>query len=352
MQPKVSIIIPCRNEVHFIVPCLDSILANDYQAHLVEILVIDGQSQDGTLEILERYQKTHGIKILNNPKKIIPFALNMGIAHASGDILIRMDAHTTYDSGYISNCVRALNSHPEVKIVGGVWITQSVKNTLISHVIQRALSHPFGVGNAYYRVGLKSKRFTDVVSYFCCRKNLFDEVGYFNELIERSEDIDFNRRVLKKFGSKSILVLPEIKCFYSVPDTFLALIRKFYLNGYWAIFPMQKVGYLAVSLRHLIPLYFFTFIILLSISALISPFIFKFFLALCFVYLFIDLIISLTIDHKSFLFCVNLVFIFPLMHLAYGLGSFIAVMRLLVPQNFKKIYFLRKKIKKAGHEIP
>src|SRR3990167_6393685 len=68
--------------------------------------------------------------------------------------------------------------------------------------------------------------------------------------------------------------------------------------------------------------------------------------------LFFYLIISLTIDHKSFLFCVNLVFIFPLMHLAYGLGSFIAVMRLLVPQNFKKIYFLRKKIKKAGHEIP
>lgn len=346
MKPKVSIIIPCRNEVRFIASCLDSILKTNYPSSLIEILVIDGESNDGTLEILKEYQRDHGIKIISNPKRIIPSALNLGVSHASGEIVIRMDAHTTYDKNYISNCVDALIMHPEVKIVGGIWITKSLRESWISKAIQYAFSHPFGVGNAYYRIGLKNKRYVDVVSYFCCWKKLFDEVGNFNELIERSEDVDFNRRVLKKFGDKSILVVPEIKCFYSVPETLLALAKKFYLNGYWAVSPMQKVGYLSVSIRHLIPLSFF--ILILILISLIFFLGYKPLIILILIYLFFDLAFSFSIAHESLYIFFYVLFVFPLMHITYGFGSFVALVKLFTPQNIKKIYFLRKKIRSVS----
>ena len=102
----ISIIIPCRNEEKYIGKCLDSLIRQDFPKDRLEVLVMDGMSEDGTRKIIETYsQKWSFIKLLNNPRKITPSALNIGIKKSKGEIIIRMDSHSTYKKDYISKCL-------------------------------------------------------------------------------------------------------------------------------------------------------------------------------------------------------------------------------------------------------
>jgi len=104
---KVSIIIPVLNERKFIKRCLDSILKNNYEKSLLEILIFDGGSDDGTYEILKEYEKKYDfIKVFRNKKKYQVYALNEGIRKAKGNIIIRCDAHSEYPENYISTLVK------------------------------------------------------------------------------------------------------------------------------------------------------------------------------------------------------------------------------------------------------
>ena len=96
-EPLVSIIIPCRNEELCISGCLESIIANDYPKERIEVVVIDGMSDDRTRDILAQYTAKYTFfDVLDTHKKEQQFALNIGITHARGDIIMRMDAHSTY----------------------------------------------------------------------------------------------------------------------------------------------------------------------------------------------------------------------------------------------------------------
>ena len=133
MNPQilVSVIIPCRNEEKFIGKCLDSVIANDYLKDNLEILVIDGMSDDKTREILKDYsQKYNFIRMIDNPKKFTPFALNIGVKNAKGEIIIRLDAHSIYNKDYISKCIKYLKEY-EVDNVGGIWKIMPSEKTLI-----------------------------------------------------------------------------------------------------------------------------------------------------------------------------------------------------------------------------
>ena len=103
---KVSVIVPILNEELYIENCLESLLAQDYPKDYLEIILVDGMSTDKTLEIINRYiEKYPFIKLLKNEKKIIPCALNLGIKNASGDYIVRMDAHAFYEKDYISKSI-------------------------------------------------------------------------------------------------------------------------------------------------------------------------------------------------------------------------------------------------------
>ena len=108
--PTVSIIIPCRDENKYIGRCLDSIIESSYSKDRLKILIADGMSQDGTREILDSYARLYPfITVLNNVNKIIPCALNLCIAHAQGDLVIRMDAHAAYEKDYVAKCVKFMH---------------------------------------------------------------------------------------------------------------------------------------------------------------------------------------------------------------------------------------------------
>ena len=328
-SPFVTIILPCRNEEKFIGPCLDSIIANDYPKNNLEILVIDGMSDDKTRKILKDYsQKYNFIKIIDNPKKFIPLALNIGVKNAKGEFIVRMDAHSVYNKNYISKCIKYLKEY-EVDNVGGIWKIMPSEKTLINKAIVLASSSFFGAGNAHYRTGYsKGLKFVDTVFGGCYKKDVFKKIGLYNENLVRSEDMEFNLR-LKKAGGK-ILLAPDIVTYYYPKSTLKEFFKHNFTDGIWAFYPLKFKAPL-FKLRHLLP---FFFILTLLVSGFISIFFEPFFFAFLFIlelYLITSLFfsISIAIREKN----LGLFFILPLAfacrHFCYGLGSLVGLIKLI-----------------------
>ena len=331
MNPQilVSVIIPCRNEEKFIGKCLDSVIANDYLKDNLEILVIDGMSDDKTREILKDYsQKYNFIRMIDNPKKFTPFALNIGVKNAKSEIIIRLDAHSIYNKDYISKCIKYLKEY-EVDNVGGIWKIMPSEKTLINKAIALVSSSFFGAGNAYYRMGYsKGPKFVDTVFLGCYKKETFEKIGLYNENLARSYDMEFNSR-LRKAGGK-ILLFPDIITYYYPKPTLKEFFGHNLLDGIWAIYPL-KFG-ASLKLRHYVPFIF----VLSLIFSLISSFFFKptiyLFLFIIGLYLLASLFfsISIAIREKN----LGLFFVLPLAfacrHFGYGLGSLIGLIKLIL----------------------
>src|SRR6266480_5849379 len=187
-SPLVSVVVPCRNEERYIAACLDSILASDYPRDRLEVLVVDGLSDDRTREILGRYTARHpSIRRLDNPQRITPTALNVGIRAAEGDVVMRMDAHVLYPSTYVSQLVAALEE-TGADCVGGVIETLPADESATARAIALGLSHPLGVGNSYFRIGSRERRWADAVSFGCYRRDVFNRIGLFDEELLRDQD--------------------------------------------------------------------------------------------------------------------------------------------------------------------
>jgi glycosyltransferase involved in cell wall biosynthesis len=246
----VSAVIPCRNEARHIEDCLASIVASDFPKERLEVLVVDGQSDDGTVALIERVAAEHPwITLLHNPGRTAPRAMNLGIRAARGEVILRMDAHTTYPPEYIRRCVEGLLEN-EADNVGGRWVIQPKESTPLAQAVAVALAHRFGVGNAHYRLQPTAPREVDTVPYGCYRRDVFDRVGWFNEDLRRGQDMDFNLR-LRAVGGR-IVLLPDVYCYYHPRATWWAFTRHNFWNGIWVLTPM-RFGRVAFSPRHLVP---------------------------------------------------------------------------------------------------
>ncbi|HEX5038145.1 MAG TPA: glycosyltransferase family 2 protein [bacterium] len=317
-----SIVIPCLNEKDFIARCLDSIVANDYPKERMEVLVVDGMSTDGTRAIVEEYHRRHPfIRLLDNPQKVTPAALNVGILAAKGDVVMRMDAHASYAPNYISLCLRALEEHP-AENVGGLWTIVPREDTLTARAVVAGLSHRFGIGNAEYRLkGSGEPRWVDTVPYFCVRKETFNRLGLFNENLHRGQDMEFNLR-MQKAGGRTLLV-PAIESTYYARSDLGSFTRHNWRNGEWAILPFVWSNVVPVSLRHLVPLAFVTGLfgsLLLSFFWHSAVWLFA---TIAGSYAFAVTLASLDVaSHKKDIrYFFLMPFIFADLHIAYGLGS-------------------------------
>ena len=332
--PKVSIVIPCRSEEKFIGKCLDSILANDYPKDRLEILVVDGMSEDGTRRTVESYGRNYAfIGLLDNPKKITPAALNIGIANAKGEIIMRMDAHNTYPPNYISGLVGWLEK-TQADNVGGVWITVPATQTFMAEAIALALSHPFGVGNAYFRIGAKEPRWVDTVPFGCYRREVFDRIGMFDEELLRNQDDEFNLRLLKRGGR--ILLVPNIVSYYYARDSLWKLWRMYYQYGYFKPLVARKVGGV-LTVRQVIPT---VFVLGLLVSGALAPWTAYSGWALCalvFAYVAADLGSSICVGFQRGVRCALAIpVVFPVLHLSYGLGFLKGVLDFFILGNKRR----------------
>jgi glycosyltransferase involved in cell wall biosynthesis len=325
--PFISVIIPCLNEEELISKCIDSILANDYAYDNLEILIIDGMSKDKTRKLVKEYMNKHYfIRLLDNPKKKVPNALNIGIKNARGDIIIRMDAHTQYEKEYISKCIIYLQKN-NVDNVGGICITVASNNTLIAQAIVLVLSHPFGVGNSYFRIGTKEPKYVDAVPFGCYKREVFNKIGLFNENLIRNQDIEFNLR-LKRAGGK-ILLVPDIISYYHARSTLISFANNNFLNGFWVIYGI-KFSKLPFSIRHLVPLFFILSLISTSLlSIFYHPFLYVF-ASILGLYSVINIFFSLKLSliHGIRYFS-TIVSAFSTLHFSYGFGSLWGSIKLL-----------------------
>jgi len=254
VSPKVSVVIPCRNEVRYIKRVLESVLDAELPAGGLEVLVADGMSVDGTREILEDFARRHGnVRIIDNPAKITPTGLNSAIRASRGEIIVRLDAHTEYDRNYIARCVAWLEK-TDADNVGGQLRVLPTDDTVFGRAIAQSISHPFGSGNARHKTArISEPEYVDTVPFGCYRRSVFDRIGYFREDLARSQDMEFNIR-LRANGGK-ILLVPDVSCSYLARTEIRGVIPYYLSNGFWAVFPL-KFGVIAVKLRHMIPFFF------------------------------------------------------------------------------------------------
>ena len=331
---SVSIIIPCRNEERFIGKCLDSVISQDYPKDNLEVLVVDGMSEDGTRGIIEHYaDKYPFIRLLDNKRKVVPTALNKAIENAIGEIIIRMDAHNIYNDNYISQCVKYLHEY-NADNVGGVWITLPGADTLIAGAISIALSHPFGIGNAHYRIGSNEPKYVDTVPFGCFKKEVFKRIGLFDEDLIRNQDDEFNLRLIKNGGK--ILLVPEIVSRYHARDSLSKLWKMFWQYGYFKPLVAQKIG-AVLTWRQLMPAFFICGLIIpLLLSSAFKFFFFIFLLNLA-LYMSANLFFSFTAALKNGLkHMLYLPVIFPTLHFSYGTGYLKGIWDFMILKKHRK----------------
>jgi glycosyltransferase involved in cell wall biosynthesis len=260
---KVSIVIPCRNEAAYIGKCLDSIVQCNYDKSDLKVFVCDGLSDDGTEDIIKQYEQQYEfIHYLKNEKQVTPFALNLGLKAASFDFAIILGAHAAIDKDFVKLNQECLQARPEVGCCGG--IIDNVHENEEAAIISKAMSSPFGVGNAHFRTGTKSG-YVDTVAFGAYRREVFERCGYFDEELVRNQDDEFNYRVLKHgFG---IFLEPTIRSQYFVRGNYKKLWRQYEQYGYWKVYVNLKHK-AVTTLRQLIPAMMvsgFSFGLLLSI---------------------------------------------------------------------------------------
>jgi succinoglycan biosynthesis protein ExoA len=247
---RVTIIVPCRNEARHIKPFLDSLLRQDVDGIDWEVIIADGSSDDGTREILDSYAADYPhIRIIDNPGRIVSTGLNAAIHEASGDIILRMDAHSEYQSDYIRQCVKVLRitgadnvgGAPRVK-AGGRWMT----------ALAAAYHSHFAVGGARSHDPEYEGR-VDSVFYGCWRKARLLRLGLFDESLVRNQDDELNLRLVRSGGH--IWQSRSIVSWYQPRRSISALWRQQFQYGFWKP-PVIRKHRQPGSWRHLVPVFF------------------------------------------------------------------------------------------------
>lgn len=259
VRATVSVIIPCYNEERFIGKALEN-LAGQYPREYYEIIVVDGMSEDHTRQVVLEFQQSHpdlSIQLLDNPARMIPHALNLGIAAARGEIIARMDAHAVPSPGYIKRCVEVLGHREKcdhAAIVGMPCRVRPAENTITARAIAIGVSHPFGIGDARYRlekrgVGPETQEEVDTVAFACFRKSLWTELDGFDERLLTNEDYDFNYRA--RAAGHRVVLDRLAHCDYFARATVSKLASQYFRYGAWKA-RMIRSRPRSVKLRHLV----------------------------------------------------------------------------------------------------
>jgi cellulose synthase/poly-beta-1,6-N-acetylglucosamine synthase-like glycosyltransferase len=263
---RIKVVIPCRNERTYIGRCIDSILRAQSDGMEIEVAVVDGMSDDGTRDIVSAYtSKLAGVKLVDNPQRTTPFALNIGLRTMDYDVGIILGAHAEVSPDFFRANLRVLREHPEVGCAGGI-ITNVHENEM-SRVISLAMASPFGVGNAHFRTGGKSG-YVDTVAFGAYRREVFEQCGFFDEELIRNQDDEFNFRITRH-GFK-IYLDSAIQSLYYVRGSFSKLYRQYFQYGYWKVF-VNKKHRAITSLRQLAPPLWMLFVSLGWLGLFIHP---------------------------------------------------------------------------------
>ena len=322
-----SVICPIYNEEKYIGQFLDSLLTQDYPKDDLEILLVDGMSKDRTREIVAEYIAEHPfIRLIDNPDKIVPYAMNRGIDAAKGDIIMRLDAHASYQPDYFSVLVKGLKKL-QADNVGTVCKTDVLNKTPKTLAIREVLSNKFGVGNSTFRTGIDHEQEVETVPFGCWRKEVFEKYGKYDVRLVRNQDIELNKRIIR--GGGKLYILPDTYCTYLARETWKALAKNNYGNGKWNILTVYYTKmFSSLSLRHFIPLLFLlSLIVPLLLSFTWWPFALVSFASLL-AYTGLLSAVSLKLAVSKHLNFCYLLMTFFVLHISYGWGSLVGILKL------------------------
>jgi succinoglycan biosynthesis protein ExoA len=256
--PLVSVVIPMRNEADHIGACVDAVLAQDYPADRLEVIVVDGDSGDDSAAVLRRYGDR--VRVLRNPSCIVPTGMNIGITAARGEIIARVDAHTVIAPEYVRSGVETLQ-RTGADNVGGLM--HAVGGGRMGDAIALAMSSRFGIGAYFHFAG--TDREADTVYMGMYPRRVFERIGLFEEELVRNQDDELNYR-LRKAGGR-IFLTTRMRSRYQNRQSLKALARQFFQYGWWKVRVLQKHP-AQMSARHFVPP---TFVMSLIVTLGMAP---------------------------------------------------------------------------------
>jgi glycosyltransferase involved in cell wall biosynthesis len=323
-HPKVAVVVPCRNEVNYIVDCVDSILNQNYPDHLVSVLICDGMSTDGTRELIgEKFASNSRVQVIDNVRGTTPFALNLGIDKGKADVSIIFGAHAIMEADYIQRCVEVLLKDSSVGCVGGV--IKNINENQVSEYVSQCMSSSFGVGNAHFRTGDHSG-YVDTVAFGAYRAEVFEQLGYFDEALTRNQDDEFNFR-LTQAGWK-IYLDANITSKYFVRGSYHKLAKQYYQYGYWKVY-VNKMHGTITTWRQLIPFFFVSYLLGSLIGLGLMPTYYLCWFAPLLLYVLLAIGAACKFGF-SFQGIINRVFIYLILHLAYGWGYLVGIAKIVI----------------------
>lgn len=269
-MPLVSIIVPCYNEQATIRLLLEAIGQQTFCTSArvkgdLEVIVADGLSTDGTRDEIAAFQREHPeltVRLVDNPLRIIPAALNCAITAAQGRYILRLDAHSAPAPDYVERCVEALEAQ-KGENVGGVWEIRPQGDGLIPRAIALAAAHPFGVGDARYRYTTEAG-YVDTVPFGAFRRDTFERYGLFDETLLTNEDYEFNARLRQ--GGGRIWLDPRIRSTYLARPDLKALATQYWRYGYWKWRMLRRYPQ-TLRWRQFLPPVFVLSLVILALSS-------------------------------------------------------------------------------------
>jgi succinoglycan biosynthesis protein ExoA len=309
-----SVIVPCRNERAFVAEFLHSLARQRLpDGWRVEWLIADGGSDDGTREELEaRARADERLVVVDNPRRIVSTGLNACLARARGDVIARMDVHTTYADDYLAQCIAVLE-RTGADNVGGPWIAAG--HGAMQRAIAAAFQGRWVVGGGRSRDAAYEGA-VDTVYLGCWPRSTFERFGPFDETLVRNQDDEHNLRIVR--GRGRIWQSPAIRSIYSPRAGLKQLFAQQRQYGYWRVFVLRKHGTPA-SWRQLVPA---AFVAALVIALAAAPWRGELLAALLGTYALYVAAASLTAASESgWNVLWRLPFVIAAYHLGYGLGT-------------------------------
>lgn len=314
--PLVSVVVPCRNEEGFIAKAVGSILANDWPVDSLEVLVVDGMSDDGTRDIVRAIASRDArVRLVDNPALFAGGAMAVGVAAARGDYVVRVDAHAEIPPDYVRTGIETLERHPEIWAVGGP--VDRVAAGEEGRLVAALNSNIFATGNTPVRVG-RVEGSVDAVLYPVWRRDVFERVGDFDESLVRNQDDDHHYRIREAGGV--IYQTQKMRAKYYVRGSIRRFLRQYNQYAFWKVALAKKHGRF-IDWKPLVPPAFCAALALAAAGGFLTPYLWLAGGALAAAYLLVDVAASAAVAVKTGVrgFFKALA-IFPVFHLRYALG--------------------------------
>ena len=330
---RVSVCVIAYNESKYMHQLLDDLALQTYPHRNIEIILVDGASADDTKTIMRSFalgnRDFYSIKVLDNPKRIQAAGWNVAIGESSGDVIIRIDAHTHIPPEFVEKNIKNIDRGEYIS--GGLRPCMIDGTSLWSKTLLQVENSLFGSSIGKSKHG-RSPTYVKTMFHAAYRREVFAAVGGFNENLERTEDNELHYRI-RKAGFKFFFD-PEIVSYQYARNSLKRMIKQKYANGYWIGLTLGVCPG-CISLYHLVPFMFIVGIVLTGILAIMGVWAYAVIMWLSYIILaLVNAGIVLFANEFNLLY-LTMPFLYPILHISYGAGTFMGIVK--IPFQYRRL---------------